>query len=140
MTRPTHEDGRVHGIVVGCRREDGRWLMIRRAAHVAAPLKVCFPGGAIEHGEQHIEAAQRELREELGVEVELRQQVWHHLSPDKPLRLFGWLGELRSTEITPDPAEVAEVLWLTPDEAAAHPDALPGTDELIAALLDAADT
>jgi len=139
MTRPIHEDGRVHGIVVGCRREDGRWLMIRRAAHVAAPLKVCFPGGAIEHGEQHIDAARRELREELGIDVEPTVQVWHHLSPDKPLRLFGWLGEMRSTDIQPDPAEVAEVLWLTAEEASSHPDALPGTAELIAALVTAAD-
>ncbi len=85
-------------------------------------------------------AAVREMREELSAEVTLLGRVWHHAFEDKPLTLWGWLGRLDSFDLKPDPAEVAETLWLTPDEAANHPDALPRTDQFIEALLDAAAT
>lgn len=138
MKRPVHDDGRVHGAIVGCPRADGRWLLIRRAATLAAaPLKICFPGGAVEVGEHHEVAAAREFREELGVHVRLEQLVWHHVFDDRPLTLWGYLGYLESDELSPDPQEVAETLWLTADEVTAHADVLPRTDAFIAALMEA---
>jgi len=135
MNRPTHADGRVHGAIVGCRRADGRWLLIRRAASVpAAPLKICFPGGGVEPGEHHEAAAVREFREELGVGVRLVRLVWHHVFEDRPLVLWGYLGLLESDDLNPDPQEVAQTLWMTAEEAAAHEDCLPRTDEFLAAL------
>ncbi len=132
--RPTQADGRVHGVIVGCRRDDGRWLLIRRSEHVIAPGKVCFPGGAVDVDEDYANAARREFREEVGVDVTLVEQVWTMVSDIKPLTLFGWLGTLESFDLQPDPAEVAEVLWLTQREAADHVDALPRTGEFVQAL------
>ncbi len=135
MTRPIQSDGRVHGAIVGCRGEDGRWLLIRRCLTMpAAPGKVCFPGGAIEVGESREAAAVREFREEVGVEAELVRHVWHHVSPAKPLVLWGWLGRLKSYDLRPDPKEVHEVLWLDTHDAAHHPDALPFHNEFVFAL------
>jgi hypothetical protein len=37
----------------------------------------------------------------------------------------------------PNPTEVHEILWLTPDEAVKHPDVLPYTDAFLEALLKA---
>jgi 8-oxo-dGTP diphosphatase len=134
MSRPRQEDGRVHGVVVACRREDGKWLCIRRSAKVAAPLKVCFPGGAIEIGESQQSAVVREMREEIGIVVQPVKCIWRWDSPNTELTLWGWIAKHNGEVLKPDPAEVAEVLWLTGDEVAEHPDAMPTNRSFIAAL------
>ena len=53
------------GVVVVV-RQDGRYLMIRRAAGVPVPGAWCFVGGAIEPGESQADTAAREFREEVG--------------------------------------------------------------------------
>ena len=136
MARPRQSDGRVHGVVVACRRDDGKWLCIRRSDFVAAPLKVCFPGGAIENGESQKSAAIREMHEELGITVKPLRQVWHWKSPTTELTLWGWLADWEKTEIKPDRFEVAEVLWLTAEEVAEHPDAMPTNRSFVQALMD----
>ncbi|GAB4110171.1 MAG: 8-oxo-dGTP diphosphatase MutT [Phycisphaeraceae bacterium] len=124
----------MHGVIVGCRDDAGRWLLIRRSANVAAPLKVCFPGGAVEVGETPEQAAVREIREELGLHVADIERVWDHTFPEHPLRLFGFLARSYSGQLTPDRHEVSEILWLTADEAGSHPDAMPRTQDFVTAL------
>jgi mutator protein MutT len=138
--RPTQSDGRVHGVVIAIRRpSDGKYLIIRRSATVVAPLKVCFPGGAVEAGESYESAVVREAREEVGVDVKPLRHVWTWHSPDKPLTLFGWLAEPLSdlAAVRPDPAEVAEILWMSPEEVPSHPDALATNASFCACLVDA---
>lgn len=137
MTRPIHDDGRVHGVIVGCRRRDGRWLHIRRGPKVVAPGKVCLPGGAVEIGESQQEAGIRELREELGADIQMDACVWHHAYDDKQLTLWCWLGRLLSDELRPDPREVAETMWLSVQEARGRSDTLPHHDQIITALCTA---
>ena len=132
--RPKGADGRTLGVVVACPRADGRWLLIRRSATVIAPRRICFPGGHIEAGESDGEAAVREMREELGVAIEPVRRVWEYALPERPVTLYGWLGRLHSLELRPAPAEVEEVLWLTLDQAASHPEGLPATPDFAAAL------
>ena len=134
--RPIQPDGRLHGVVAAIRREDGRWLLIRRSTHVAAPGKVCFPGGGVEVGEDRAIALVREIQEELGVTIRPVKQCWNWESPDRPLTLWGWLAEIVSGELRPDPMEVAEVLWLTAEEAVGHPDALETNRGFVACLLN----
>ena len=129
--RPVQADGRVHGCIVATRNENGEWLMIRRAKGVAMAGGICFPGGAIEHGETHKQAGIREIREETGLDVTLQKEVWHFLYPDRPQTLWGWVGQLHTFEPQPDPNEVSEILWLTFDEIIADPDVLPYTDLFI---------
>lgn len=138
--RPVHADGLVHGVIFGMRRDDGRWLLIRRGLQLqAAPGAVAFPGGAIEIGESPREAVIREAHEELGIAVEPLEQVWHHCFDNRPLRLFGWLVSPRSWNITPDAIEIDEVLWLNTNELVDHADVLPRTSEFMKRLEDAAD-
>jgi len=132
--RPTHADGLVHGVVVGCRDDHDRWLVIRRSAHVAAPGQVCFPGGAKEHGESEEQTAVREAREELGLEVELIERVWDWRCPDRPLRLFGYFARVVGGDLRPDPREVAEAMWLARQEITTHPDMMTGTELLVTEL------
>src|SRR5438552_15236293 len=93
-SRPIQSDGRVHGVAVAVRRDDGKWLMVRRSKNVGSPLKVCFPGGAVEAGETQEEAVVREMKEELGLDVRPIKQVWKHEFADKPLTLWGWIAEV----------------------------------------------
>ena len=129
-----HQDGRIHAVAVACEDAAGRWLLIRRSRHVRAPLKVAFPGGTLEEGETQAEAVVREMREELGVEVEPLQAFWSVDFPNRPLTLWAWHARLLSWDLQPCPDEVAEVLWLTPGEATAHPDRTDQMDDYIAAL------
>lgn len=137
VLRHYHHDGRVHAVAVACRRCDGRWLLIRRSRHVRAPLAVAFPGGALEAGESQADAVVREMREELGAEVEPRACFWSHEFEDRPLVLWGWHATLGAARLRPDPGEVEEVLWLTPAEATAHPDRTPQMESFFLALLAA---
>ncbi|MGA2496721.1 MAG: NUDIX domain-containing protein [Tepidisphaeraceae bacterium] len=132
--RPIQPDGRLHGVIVAVRRQDGRLLMIRRAWHLRAGGRVCFPGGVVELGELPELAAVREMREELGIDVKLLKCVWVWDAPSTPLKLFGWIAEWAGGEIRPDPREVADVLWLTPQEGTDHVDGLPTNRDFIAAL------
>jgi 8-oxo-dGTP diphosphatase len=137
MSRARQQDGRVHGVVVACRDEQGRWLCIRRSATVAAPLKVCFPGGGIEKDESQTAAVIREMSEELGIKVKPLRCVWRWESPATELTLWGWTAEREQAEIVSDPNEVAEVLWLSSDQVMNHPDAMPTNRSFVLALLNA---
>jgi (d)CTP diphosphatase len=138
MPHEIQEDGRVHGVVFGCRRDDGRFLMIRRSRHVPLPRKVCFPGGGVNVGESQAAACVREAREELGISVKPIKAVWACELGHGPIRIFGWLAEWQPGPMHPDPQEVEEVLWLSRAEALAHPDGLETNAAFIDALLDAA--
>jgi len=138
MSRVVQADGRVHGVVVGVRREDGKWLMIRRSRHVWTPGKVCFPGGTIEVGETQEAAAVREMREELGIDVKLIERVWRYDFADKALTLWGWMAELPAGQTpVPNEQEIEEILWLSQEEGVGHVDGLPTNREFLACLSDA---
>jgi 8-oxo-dGTP pyrophosphatase MutT (NUDIX family) len=123
------------GVVICCRREDGRWLLIRRAKGVQrAPLKVGFPGGEVHESEDPADAVRRESFEELGLAVQPIRCVWVHDMP--PWHLMGWLGQLPAGALKPNPEEVAELLWLDEAEARVHPDGLPTLASIFDALHD----
>lgn len=106
---------RRHGVVAVVVRED-RFLVIRRAAGIAAPLKYCFPGGGIEPGEAEDTALRRELLEELAAEIQPLRCIWRSVTP-WGVALSWWLSELSdASAIVPNPAEVESVHWLSRDE------------------------
>src|SRR3954469_4938600 len=136
--RPIQPDGRVHGVAVAVRREDGKWLMVRRSEKVGSPLKVCFPGGTVEAGETQEQAVVREMWEELGVKVRPVRQVWKHKFPDKQLTLFGWIAELEDeNQMQVNEDEIAEVFWLDANEGTSHPDAMLTNRDFLACLTSA---
>jgi 8-oxo-dGTP pyrophosphatase MutT (NUDIX family) len=131
---------RRQGVIMAVRRADGRWLCIRRGAGVSrAPLKIGMPGGEIETGETQEQAVVREMREELGVVARPVRLVWQKDLDDRPWRLFAWLTRIETGDLRPDPHEVAEILWLTAQEAAAHPEALSTMPMLAEQLMRIAD-
>jgi 8-oxo-dGTP diphosphatase len=114
--------------------DQGRLLVIRRAAGVAAPLKLCFPGGGVEPGETDDAAVVREMREELNLSVDLVKRLYESVTP-WGVRLSWWSVRCADlSTLAPNEAEVAEVHWLTPDELTAHPDLLDGNIEFLLRL------
>jgi len=96
--------------------QDARFLVIRRSQHVAAPGRLCFPGGAVEPGETRRDALVRELQEELGVEVVPREPVWTCPTPTGVV-LSWWTADLSARHrLLPAPAEVAACYWMTAGE------------------------
>ncbi len=98
---------------------DGRLLVAQRAPGRKLALKWEFPGGKIEPGESGPEALARELREELGVEVDVGRELTPvtHDYGSLVIALRSFLCRLRAGE--PHPHEHAAVRWCTPDEVAA---------------------
>ena len=56
-------------VIAAVIERDGRFLIAQRAAHKRHGGLWEVPGGKIEHGETALDAARRELREELSLEV-----------------------------------------------------------------------
>ncbi|MGQ9605915.1 MAG: NUDIX domain-containing protein [Thermogutta sp.] len=132
---PSDSDDRVpnrRGVAAVIRR-GLRFLVIRRAADVAAPGMLCFPGGGLEPGETEENAVVRELFEELGVGAMPRRRLWRKVTP-WGVDLAWWLVELDpKQQITPNPAEVAECLWLTDRELEHRGDLLESNHQFLAA-------
>ncbi|HLA84775.1 MAG TPA: NUDIX domain-containing protein [Thermoguttaceae bacterium] len=127
---PTPGRRGVIGVVV----RDGRFLMIRRSAHVVAPLAHCFPGGGIHPGESEPEALVREFQEELHLKVRPLRRIWESVTPWQ-VCLSWWSAELPAdAQPVANPAEVESIHWVTPTEMAALPNPLPSNFEFLEAL------
>jgi 8-oxo-dGTP diphosphatase len=99
-----------------------------------APLRFCFPGGAIEGDETEEAALVRELKEELGVAAKPVRRLWESVTPWN-VHLVWWLADIDGqTALTPNPAEVDSVHWYTPTELAALPDLLESNHAFLQAL------
>jgi 8-oxo-dGTP diphosphatase len=120
-------------VVVGAVLTDGAGRIL--AARRASPPGWELPGGKVEPGETEPAALVRELREELGVTV----QVGGRVGPDVPigtgLVLRAWTAALTAGE--PTPLEHAELRWLAPAELGSV-DWLPADRPIAAALAGAA--
>ncbi len=117
----------VAGLIVG---SDGRVLISQRRADQALPLQWEFPGGKVEPGEAPVAALARELREELGVEVEVGRiwDVLFHAYPDFDLVMLVYACRVVAGE--PRPVEVAQVAWVAPGQLSAW-DILPADRPLV---------
>jgi ADP-ribose pyrophosphatase YjhB (NUDIX family) len=95
----------------------GRVLLARRAADPGAGLWDLL-GGFVDEGEEGLDALRRELREELGVEIEPGEFVGAF--PDTygedgvyTFNLY-WTARIASGEPTPS-EELEEIAWFAPD-------------------------
>ncbi len=83
------------------RDDKDRCLLVQRAGNMSHPLKWEFPGGKVELDETPFEAIQRELREELDIELSPKQLLntveWEY--PGKKIALVPIICELRLSEI-----------------------------------------
>ena len=101
------------------RDDQGRVLAAQRPAGKSLAGKWEFPGGKIEPGEAPESALQREIREELGCEIEVGPPlpVVHHVYPGGVICLRPFLARVSSG--APTALEHAALQWVALDDAAA---------------------
>ncbi len=110
-------------VIVFARLEDGRVPFVRQYRQAARAYTLELPAGHIEPGEEALSAAQRELREEAGVEA----SVWRFLGKYvmDANRGCGWahmyLAEQARLALPPDSGDLGELtLHLLPLDEARH--------------------
>ena len=106
-------------VVAALVREGGRILMSRRRPDQAMPNLWEFPGGKVEPGEHPEAALRREVREELGCDLEIDriEEVVFHAYADFDLYMLVYAGRIAAG--APRAVEVAEIAWV---EAARLPE------------------
>ncbi len=91
--------------------KENKILICQRSKEMKLPLKWEFPGGKIEKGESKKECLKREIKEELGLDVEvldpLEMVVFHY--PDFSISLYPFLCRIVSGKLKV--AEHAQVKW-----------------------------
>ncbi len=104
---------------------DLEFLVIHRSGQVIAPGTLCFPGGGIEPGESPAEAAVREFREEVGLDIQIGPEIWRNITPWN-VALTWFSAELIDSNAVPrtEPREVADCLWMPLDGILNDPDLL----------------
>lgn len=115
----------------------GRVLLTQRkvGSHLAGAWE--FPGGKVEPDEDPRDAVRRELREELGVEIEAGDilDVTFHRYPEKSVLLLFYEASLSAASPEPQPLDVADLMWARADDL--RDEAFPPADVAILAKVRA---
>ena len=103
-------------VAAGLIFRDGRLLITQRPKGGHLPGRWEFPGGKCEPDETLSECLQRELREELGIEVRVGEpaETITHCYPEKTVKLIFFRCQLAGSE--PRGMEGQSIAWVTPDE------------------------
>jgi 8-oxo-dGTP diphosphatase len=111
---------RIHVAAAAVCDARGRILIAQRPANVHQGGLWEFPGGKLEQGESARQALERELREELGIEVGSARRLIRvqHDYPDKAVLLDVWrVGNFTGV---PEGREGQPLAWVSPDELAGY--------------------
>lgn len=129
----------VLAVACGVLVRGGRVLLAQRPAGKVAAGYWEFPGGKIEPGETTRQALERELHEELGVEVRAARPLirFRHEYTNRTVLLDTWLIDGFDGE--PHGREEQALAWVTAEELAAHPQVLPTVLPIAGALRLPAD-
>ena len=107
--------GRVEGAHILVEDDEGRLLVVRMTYMGSGWM---LPGGRVERRETPQAAAERETREETGLEVAVdRLLIVEAYRPKDVSFVFG--GHVTGGTLNPQVGEIAEVGWLTREELAA---------------------
>ncbi len=115
--------------------EKGRVLLTRRCIEPFCGLWV-MPGGKVDHGEPLLQALHREVREEVGIEVQIAGllDVYEHVAVgernDHYVILY-YRAQPLTVDLLPNSSEVIEADWIPADRLGSY-DMTPGTRHILA--------
>jgi A/G-specific adenine glycosylase len=115
------------------RREDGRILIARRPPESMLGGLWEFPGGKREPGESLRECLRREIREELGIEIEVGEQIGTVRHAYTHFRITLYVFACHYLRGEPHAIGCSEWAWVTLDDLDRY--AFPVTDQKIIAML-----
>ena len=120
-------------VVAAVIRRDGRILITQRLDNVHLARLWEFPGGKVEAGESFEVALSREISEELGVKIRVKEEFFttEHDYPGKSVRIHFFSCTLDEGE--PAALDVADLRWVSPAELSQF-EFPPADAELIALL------
>jgi 8-oxo-dGTP diphosphatase len=121
-------------LVAAVIERDGRYLITQRRAAAVLPGLWEFPGGRVEEGETDEQALQRELKERLGTDAEVKSRmahrVHHYHGYSVDLNLYQAVIPLGQE---PRALRVAEVRWVPSTDFEKYP--FPAADQATTDLL-----
>ena len=106
----------IKDVVGALIEKDGRFLVARRKPDDTFGGLWEFPGGCVEHGEEKEKALEREIKEELGIEVKAGKLVYECDDEIPTLKILIYLYECKILSGLPRPIDCDAVAWATPDE------------------------
>lgn len=125
---------RLLRVAAGIVPHDGRYLLQRRPAgtHMAGFWE--FPGGKLEEGETPAAALAREMREELGVEIDGVRPLWviRHAYDDREVELHFLAARIAAG--VPRALQADAIGWYAPEAMPGLP-ILPADLEIVARLV-----
>lgn len=115
---------------------DGDRLLLARSPHFPARMYSTL-AGFVEPGESLEEAAAREVREEVGIEIGGLRYFGSQPWPYPSQLMVAFTAEYAGGELRPDPAEIEDVAWFAADALPAVPPTLSLAREMIDAFVRA---
>ncbi len=124
-----------YNVTAGIIRKNGRVLIAQRPADKLLGGLWEFPGGKVEPGESLPVCLRREIREELGIEIEVGEQTLTLKHAYTHFKITLHVFEATRPSGRAQALEVADFKWVRPNELAAYP--MGKTDRQIAAFISA---
>jgi 8-oxo-dGTP diphosphatase len=98
-------------VAIICQQQ--RYLFVRRAAHLDAGAGHWSPvSGRVEVGETEADAVEREVMEEVGLDVTAERKLCTLETPDGRFRLHFWIARVRAGTARPRTDEVSALRWV----------------------------
>lgn len=104
-------------VAIGVVERENRLLILKRSNEISSGGKWCFPGGKIEDGETPREAAVREVNEETGLKVKVRESGQNFTAEGElgEWKIYPFLMSDHGGEVELN-HESSEYIWLGKDE------------------------
>ena len=103
-------------VVAGAIVQSGKLLIAQRSSSMSASLMWELPGGKVEAQEEEQEALKRELREELGIEVQVHRYLMESIVKQSSVQIHMRVYACSISKGVPTMLEHAQLRWIAADE------------------------